>query len=91
MAGTNLGAVTTHPPHPPLTETLALHEALPLWERDNEMAQLQEAVAAYHAALQERTRDRVPLDCGGTHLTPVTAGSREGGAASALGLIGLRK
>src|SRR5580658_2021803 len=33
-----------------------------LGERDSGTARLEEAVAAYRAALEERTRERVPLD-----------------------------
>ena len=33
-----------------------------LGERESGTARLEEAVAAYRAALEERTRERVPLD-----------------------------
>jgi hypothetical protein len=33
-----------------------------LGERENGTARLEQAVAAYNAALEEMTRDRVPLD-----------------------------
>jgi hypothetical protein len=35
-----------------------------LGERESGTARLEEAVAAYREALQERTRERAPLDCG---------------------------
>ena len=38
------------------------HRALDLGERESGTARLEEAVAAYRAALEERTRERVPLD-----------------------------
>ena len=34
----------------------------PLGERESRTARLEEAVAAFRAALEERTRERVPLD-----------------------------
>src|SRR4029450_498409 len=37
-------------------------EPLRLGERESGTARLEEAVTAYRAALQERTRERVPLD-----------------------------
>jgi tetratricopeptide (TPR) repeat protein len=37
-----------------------------LGERESGTARLEQAVAAYRAALEERTRDRVPLDWAGT-------------------------
>ena len=39
-----------------------------LGERENGTARLEEAVAAYREALQERTRERVPLDWAGTQI-----------------------
>ena len=56
-----------------------------LGERESETARLEEGVAAFRAALAERTRDRVPLDWAttqnnlGNALT--TLGSRENGTA----------
>ena len=44
-----------------------------LGERESGTARLTEAVAAYHAALEERTRDRVPLDWA---LTQMNLGQR---------------
>ncbi len=39
-----------------------------LGERESGILRLEEAVAAYRAALEERTRDRVPLDWAGTRF-----------------------
>ena len=56
-----------------------------LGERESGTARLEEAVAAYRAALEERTRERVPLDWAmtqnnlGTALS--TLGERESGTA----------
>ena len=56
-----------------------------LGERESGTARLEEAVAAYRAALEERTRERVPLDWAvtqnnlGTALTRL--GERESGTA----------
>jgi tetratricopeptide (TPR) repeat protein len=56
-----------------------------LGERESGTARLEEAVAAYRAALEERTRDRVPLDWAmtqhnlGNALS--TLGEREAGTA----------
>ena len=44
-----------------------------LGEREAGTARLQEAVAAYRAALQERTRERVPLDWARTQIDLGTA------------------
>jgi hypothetical protein len=56
-----------------------------LGERESGTAHLTEAVAAYHAALEERTRDRVPLDWAMTQNNLGTAletlGERESGTA----------
>ena len=56
-----------------------------LGERESGTARLTEAVAAYHAALEERTRDRVPLDWAATQnnlgLALATLGERESGTA----------
>ena len=49
-----------------------------LGERESGTARLEEAVAAYRAALQERTRERVPLDWAATQ-------SNLGNALSVLG------
>ena len=51
---------------------------LRLGERESGTARLEEAVAAYRAALEERTRDRVPLDW-------ATTQNNLGNALSALG------
>ena len=54
-------------------------------EREGGTARLEEAVAAYRAALEERTRERVPLDWAGTQTNLGNAlrrlGEREGGTA----------
>jgi tetratricopeptide (TPR) repeat protein len=59
---------------------------LALWslgERESGTARLEAAVAAYHEALTERTRDRVPLDWAGTQNNLgnalLTLGMRESG------------
>ena len=56
-----------------------------LGERESGTARLEEAVAAYRAALEERTRDRVPLDWAMTQNNLGTAlpalGERESGTA----------
>ena len=44
-------------------------------ERESGTARLEEAVAAYRAALEERTRDRVPLQWAGTQMNLGTDGS----------------
>ena len=58
---------------------------LRLGERESGTAHLEEAVAAYNAALAERTRDRVPLDWAITQMNLGGAlwrlGEREGGTA----------
>ena len=61
---------------------------LALWrlgERESGTARLEEAVAAYHAVLAERTRDRAPLDWAMTQNNLGTAlqtlGERESGTA----------
>ena len=67
-----------------------------LGERESGTARLEEAVAAYRAALEERTRERVPLDWAmtqnnlGNALTD-TRGARErhgaaGGGGRGLGI-----
>ena len=54
-----------------------LGSALPtLGERESGTARLEEAVAAYRAALQERTRERVPLDWAGTQTISATRSGR---------------
>ncbi len=57
--------------------------ALALGERESGTARLEEAVAAYRAALEEWTRERVPLDWAGTEMTLgialATLGERESG------------
>ena len=54
-------------------------------ERESGTARLEEAVAAYRAALEERTRERVPLDWAGTQNNLgnalSTLGERESGTA----------
>ena len=59
--------------------------ALGLGERESGTARLEEAVAAYRLALQERTRERVPLDWAGTQnnlgLTLSRLAERESGTA----------
>ena len=56
-----------------------------LGERESDTARLEQAVAAYTAALAERTRDRVPLDWAMTQNNLGTAlralGERESGTA----------
>ena len=56
-----------------------------LGERESGTARLEEAVAAYRAALEERTRERVPLDWATTQNNLGTAlrtlGERESGTA----------
>ena len=56
-----------------------------LGERESGTARLEEAVAAYRAALEERTRERVPLDWAATQNNLGTAlrtlGERESGTA----------
>ncbi len=56
-----------------------------LGQRETGTARLEEAVAAYRAALQERTRERVPLGWAGTQMNLGTAlrilGEREAGTA----------
>ena len=42
------------------------HALEALGERESGTARLEEAVAAYRAALEERTRERVPLDWAAT-------------------------
>ena len=57
-----------------------------LGERESGTARLEEAVAAYRAALKERTRERVPLDWAGTQnnsdraVEARRAGERHGAA-----------
>ena len=61
------------------------HRARMLGERENGTARLEEAVAAYRAALEERTRQRVPLEWAMTQKNLGTAllvlGGRENGTA----------
>jgi exonuclease VII small subunit len=56
-----------------------------LGERESGTARLEEAVAAYRAALEEMTRERVPLQWAGTQMNLGTAlwslGERESGTA----------
>jgi tetratricopeptide (TPR) repeat protein len=56
-----------------------------LGERESGTARLEEAVAAYRAALEERTRERIPLDWAMTHNNLGNAlarlGERESGTA----------
>ena len=56
-----------------------------LGERESGTARLEEAVAAYRAALEERTRERVPLDWATTQINLGNAlwtlGERESGTA----------
>ena len=56
-----------------------------LGERESGTARLEEAVAAYRAALEENTRARVPLEWAGTQNNLGTAlwtlGERENGTA----------
>jgi exonuclease VII small subunit len=58
---------------------------LTLGERESGTARLEEAVAAYRAALEEQTRDRVPLQWALTQMNLGTAlhalGERESGTA----------
>jgi tetratricopeptide (TPR) repeat protein len=61
-----------------------LGNAFRLGERESGTGKLTEAVAAYRAALEERTRDRVPLDWATTQNnlgTLRTLGERESGTA----------
>ncbi len=57
----------------------------PLGERENRSTRLEEAVFAYRAALEERTRDRAPLDWALTEINLGCAllrlGEREGSTA----------
>ncbi len=56
-----------------------------LGERESRFVRLEQAVAAYRAALEERTRERVPLDWAMTQMnlgnTLATLGERENGVA----------
>ncbi len=56
-----------------------------LGERESETGRLEEAVAAFRAALEERTRERVPLDWAMTQMNLGAAlahlGERESGTA----------
>ena len=56
-----------------------------LGERESGTARLEEAVEAYRSALEERTRERVPLDWAGTQMNLGNAlrtlGERESGTA----------
>ena len=56
-----------------------------LGERESGTARLEEAVAAYRAALEERTRERVPLDWAATQnnlgIALQKLGERESGTA----------
>jgi tetratricopeptide (TPR) repeat protein len=58
-----------------------------LGERESGTARLEEAVAAYRAALEEYTRDRVPLHWAATQnnlgKTLSSLGERESGTATA--------
>ena len=59
--------------------------SLGLSERESGTARLEEAVAAYRASLEERTRERVPLDWAATQnnlgAALETLGGRESGTA----------
>jgi tetratricopeptide (TPR) repeat protein len=58
-----------------------------LGERENGTERLEEAVAAYRAALEERTRDRVPLDwatsMGNQGVALMVLAERHGGSSKA--------
>jgi hypothetical protein len=60
-----------------------------LGERESGTAQLEAAVAAYHAVLEEWTRERVLLDWAATQMNLGTAlvrlGERDGGTAGRRG------
>ena len=67
--------------------TISAMRSATLGERESGTARLEEAVAAYRAALEERTRERVPLDwattqnnLGNALLTPRRARERHGAA-----------
>ena len=59
------------------------HRAYELGERESGTARLEEAVAAYRAALEERTRERVPLDWAGTQNNLGSALCSSGSARAA--------
>jgi len=69
------------------------HALAALGERESGTARLEEAVAAYRAALEEYKRDRVPLDWATTQnnlgLALAALGERESGTASGGGSCGL--
>ncbi len=71
------GARGTHPRAGPLDWAATQNNlGLALWtlgERESGTARLEEAVAAYRAALEERTRERVPLDWAATQNNLGTA------------------
>ena len=58
-----------------------------LGERESGTARLEEAVAAYRAALEEQTRERVPLDWAGRRTISAMRSERsESGRAGRRGL-----
>ena len=69
----------------PATKTISALRSRTLGERESGTARLEEAVAAYREALQEKTRERVPLDWAMTQNNLGTAlqtlGERESGTA----------
>ena len=62
-----------------------MSQGAPAGARESGTARLDEAVAAFRAALEERTRERVPLDWAGTQNNLGNAlsmlGARESGTA----------
>jgi tetratricopeptide (TPR) repeat protein len=68
-----------------MTQTNLGTALMRLGERESGTARLEEAVTAYRAALEERTRERVPLQWGTTQNSLGTAlarlGERESGTA----------
>jgi tetratricopeptide (TPR) repeat protein len=68
-----------------MTQTNLGTALLRLGERESGTARLEEAVAAYRAALEERTRERVPLDWAMTQnnlgIALWALGARESGTA----------
>jgi tetratricopeptide (TPR) repeat protein len=68
-----------------LHQAINNYQAVGLGERESSEARLEEAVAAYRAALQEYTRDRVPLEWAATQTNLGVAlyalGARESGTA----------
>ena len=78
---------TARPGSPPMGDNAeqSRHCAPTLGKRENGTARLEEAVAAYRAALEERTRERVPLQWARTQMNLgialTTLGEWDGGTA----------